>query len=227
MANGPQGVRYNRSQSGLFDGAIFEDWVKSMVIPYFQDKPGKKILIGDNLSFHLSLDLIKLCHEHQIIFVFLPANSTHLTQPLDVAFFRPMKIAWRNIVCQWKRAADGRKQSSIPKGCFPSLLPKLIDHLKENAKNNVLAGFRKTGISPFNPVVVLSRLPGSVRVFHEPEIINESVLETLKEMRGTMNIVEPKRKRKLEVEAGRSVSFDESYVKNEIANKKPKKIKPK
>lgn len=111
--------------------------------------------------------------------------------------------------------------------CFPSLLSKLIDHLKENAKNNVLAGFRKTGISPFNPVVVLSRLPGSVRVFHEPEIINESVLETLKEMRGTMNIVEPKRKRKLEVEAGRSVSFDESYVENEIANKKPKKIKPK
>ncbi|CAH2085484.1 unnamed protein product [Euphydryas editha] len=65
--NGPPGTRYNRSQSGWFDGNIFEDWVKSIVLPYFRHKQGKKVLIGDNLSSHLSLDVIKLCHEQDII----------------------------------------------------------------------------------------------------------------------------------------------------------------
>lgn len=220
---GPKGTRYNRSQSGWFDGTIFEDWIKSVIIPYFQGVPGRKILIGDNLSSHLSLDLIKLCHEENIRFVFLPANSTHITQPLDVAFFRPMKIAWRNILYQWKKA-DGRQQASVPKGCFPRLLSMLLDALKHNSKENILSGFKKAGINPLDPTQVLKRLPGYDRVSHQPETINESVLTILKEMRyGTINVAEPKRKRKIEVEPGKSVSLDESYAETEIENQEPKK----
>lgn len=60
VSHGPKGARYNRSVSGWFDGNIFEDWVQSIVILFFSDKPGKKLLIGDNLSSHLSVDMIKL-----------------------------------------------------------------------------------------------------------------------------------------------------------------------
>lgn len=225
-SKGPKGTRYNRSQSGWFDGVIFEDWVKTIVMPYFRGKPGKKVLIGDNLSSHLSVDLIKLCLEEDIHFLFLPANSTHITQPLDVAFFRPMKIAWRNIIYQWKKT-DGRKQTSIPKGCFPALLANLMDNLKENARNNILAGFKKTGINPIDPTQVLSRLPGYKDKTHQIEAINESVLDMLKDMRyGTMGINEPRRKRKIVVEPGKCTSVEESYVETEPEkNEEPKKIK--
>ncbi|CAK1581938.1 unnamed protein product [Parnassius mnemosyne] len=223
ISKGPKGTRYNRSQSGWFDGPIFEDWVKSIIIPYFQGKSGKKILIGDNLSSHLSIDLIKLCYEEDIHFIFLPANSTHITQPLDVAFFRPMKMAWRNIIFQWKKT-DGRKLATIPKGYFPTLLSKLIDTLKVNAKENILAGFRKTGINPFDPIQVLNRLPEHEDNKHRIEAVNESVLDILKEMRyGTTNVVEPKRKRKIEVEPGKCASVEESYVETEVENREPKK----
>lgn len=87
--NGPPNCKYNRTSSGWFDGNTFED---------FNSKTGKKILIEDNLSSHLSLNTIKKCQEQDVHFVFLPPNSTHLTQPLDVAFFRPMKVAWRDIL---------------------------------------------------------------------------------------------------------------------------------
>lgn len=105
--------------------------------------------MGDNLSSHLSIDLIRLCKSHDIEFVFLPANSTHLTQPLDVAFFRPMKIAWRQILQKWKKT-DGRSLSSVPKGCFPRLLKTLMDEIKINSENNIRAGFRKTGKHEIN-----------------------------------------------------------------------------
>ena len=67
--------------------------------------------------------------------VFLPRNSTDLTQPLDVAFFRPLKEAWRNILFKWKKG-DGRKEASIPKSIFPSLLKKTLrfNHTKYSAE---------------------------------------------------------------------------------------------
>lgn len=187
----------------------------------------KKCLIGDNLSSHLSLDVIKLCHEENITFVFLPANSTHLTQPLDVAFFRPMKIAWRNILLKWKKT-DGKTQASVPKECFPKLLKKLIIDLNQNAKDNILAGFRKTGIWPINENQVLGRLPEENNNENKEDAVEKSVLDILKEMRyGTMNVTESKRKRKLDVIPGRSVGTEtEEYVDTEEDNlENTKKIK--
>lgn len=208
--NGPVGARYNRTQSGWFDGSMFEDWIKEIVLPFFKNKEGKKCLIGDNLSSHLSIDVIKLCSEQNINFVFLPANSTHLTQPLDVAFFRPMKIAWRNIMLQWKKT-DGKAHSCVPKGCFPRLLKKLMEELHDNSENNIKAGFRKTGINPIEVNEILSRLPENRQnnIEMDKDALDKSVLDLLKEMRyGTMNITEPRKKKKIEVIAGRSVGTD-------------------
>uniref|UniRef100_A0A2A4JC07 Uncharacterized protein n=1 Tax=Heliothis virescens TaxID=7102 RepID=A0A2A4JC07_HELVI len=78
--------------------------------------------------------------------------------PLDVAFFRPMKVAWRQILQKWKKT-DGRSLSCVPKGCFPRMLKLLMDQININSENNIRAGFRKTGISPLNPNEVLARLP--------------------------------------------------------------------
>lgn len=59
-------------------------------------------MIGDILASHLSLEVIKLCHENNINFVFLPQNSIHLCQPLDAAIFRPINREWRRILDSWK-----------------------------------------------------------------------------------------------------------------------------
>lgn len=84
--DGPQNARYNRSKSGWFDSLSFEDWVRTVAVPYLKNKKGKKNLIGDNLSSHLSMESIRLCIEHDIHFIFLPRNSTHLTQVLNGTF---------------------------------------------------------------------------------------------------------------------------------------------
>ena len=61
----------------------------SVALLYFKTLRGKKVLIGDNLSSHLSAEIIQKCEENKIAFCFLPSHSTPLLQPLDVAFFRP------------------------------------------------------------------------------------------------------------------------------------------
>lgn len=101
--DGPKGCRYNCTKSGWFDSATFADWVRSIALPYFSNKTGDKYLIGDNLSSHLSMDLVAECKTVGVRFIFLPSNSTHLTQPLDVAFFRPLKMACRESIFTWKK----------------------------------------------------------------------------------------------------------------------------
>ena len=75
------------------------------------------MLIGDNLAAHLSPEVMKLCTEHNVRFEFLPENSTHMLQPLDVSVFRAVKAEWRNVLCQWKdeMVAEGKNYASIPK----------------------------------------------------------------------------------------------------------------
>lgn len=85
---GPRNCRYNRTAFGWFDSFCFTDWVETFAVPYLKELNGVKYLIGDNLSSHMSIKAKKLCGENKIKFIFLLSNSTHLTQPLDVAFSR-------------------------------------------------------------------------------------------------------------------------------------------
>lgn len=114
------GSRYNRTKSGWIEASCFTDWFRSTFLPHANKLQGKKVLIGDNLSSHFTDEVLELCGQNNIAFLCLPVNSTHLTQPLDVAFFRPLKTAWRSILLDWKM--QNPKQSSLKKEEFPQLL---------------------------------------------------------------------------------------------------------
>lgn len=126
---------------------MFESWFNEILLPYAKKLDGLKVLICDNLSSHLSLNVIKLCQEHEILFVLLPPNSTHLCQPLDVAFFRPLKAAWRRVLDEWKIHNKG----VIQKSAFPRLLKETFEKIGTSSKSNVISGFRKAGIVPLLP----------------------------------------------------------------------------
>jgi hypothetical protein len=96
--NGPKGSRYNTSPSGWFNGFIYSDWFHKSLLPKVQRRPGKHVLIGDNLSSHISDDVINTCKEQNIAFICLPPNSTDKLQPLDVGYFGPLKSHWRSML---------------------------------------------------------------------------------------------------------------------------------
>ena len=212
LLNGPPKARYNRTKSGWFDGKTFEDWFFKVAMPYFRNKEGPKALIGDNLQSHLSKDIVTACEENDIRFIFLPKNSTHLTQPLDVAFFAPLKRAWRDILSKWKMS-DGRHMTSLPKECFPGLLRQLISKIEEGGRGaeTLQAGFRKTGICPIRRQSVLDMLPEETASNVDSENMSDSLIAFLQHLRHrpTRSGIPIRRRQKLNVKAGESVSAND------------------
>lgn len=209
--NGPDGARYNRTKNGWFDAITFEDWFQSIFLPATRKQGGgPHVLIGDNLSSHISLNVLRLCEQNNIRFVCLPPNSTHLTQPLDVAFFAPMKKAWRNILTKWKESSEGSKYTTIPKDLLPTLLKELLSSLKENGEHNLKSGFEKCGIFPLNGEKLLERLPANQSTI-DINLVGESFLEQLEKKRSEyLGPVGPKKKKKkVQVPAGKSISVEE------------------
>ncbi|XP_063242135.1 uncharacterized protein LOC134542111 [Bacillus rossius redtenbacheri] len=182
---GPPGTRYNRSKSGWMDSTLFHDWFEFLLLPHLKKQPGKKLILGDNLSSHFNVDVLRLCEQHHISFVALPPNSTHLLQPLDVAFFRPMKVKWREILNEWKTTPYGRCCGTIPKQDFPGLLSTLMKSISERAETNLKSGFRKCGIFPLKPEEVLNRLCDSAmdKLPNYTEKLQESFMDFLKKNR--------------------------------------------
>jgi hypothetical protein len=229
--HGPKGTVYNRSKSGWFTLEIFEDWFRRIALPYFSkfDQNKKKVMIGDNLASHVSPYILEECKNNNISFILLPPNSTAITQPLDVAFFRPLKIKWRQTLDLWKT----KNRGVVPKDTFPRLLNKCIGDMgDENIAKNVISGFKGAGLIPLNRDEVLKRLPRKCDLTDIEEADNSiawvaSFEEYLEESRKKETEgVRKQPKKKLNVPAGRGVgkedvlAFVEKTKNNQRKNKK-------
>jgi hypothetical protein len=70
---GPKGCRYNRTASGWFDAATFKDWFTTVMVPWAKKLSGLKVVIGNNLSSHFSVDVLNKCfYMISSLFVCLP-----------------------------------------------------------------------------------------------------------------------------------------------------------
>ena len=94
----PPGTKFNRTRSGCFDKGTFECFFNDILLPRIKKQDSAHAMIGDNLSSHISESVVRKCEKHNIKFICLLPNSTHLTQPLDVAYFKPLKTSWRSIL---------------------------------------------------------------------------------------------------------------------------------
>lgn len=180
---GPAGTIYQVTPSGWFDMNTFEQWFFDVLIPHINAKSTPeqtKVVIGDNLASHFSPRVVEAAEENNIYMTPLPANSTHLMQPLDVSFFAPMKRKWREILDSWRK--ECRRKGSIPKEHFPRLLNRLWSHIENTSATNLQSGFRATGLSPFNPERVLAKIPGAKP--DSERVLDSSLLEFLQEARG-------------------------------------------
>ena len=125
VKGGLKGCVYNVTKSGWFDSACFQQWFVEIFMKTVAEKPGKYVLLGDNLASHFNLEVIKIAEQNDVYFAMLPPNATHLLQPLDVCVFSSMKESWRKILQEWKR--EVRTKESLNKQFFLSLLKRLVN----------------------------------------------------------------------------------------------------
>lgn len=213
LHGGPPGTRYNRSKSGWFDSICFEDWFNKIAVPYFSKLDGKKVMIGDNLSSHFSVTTLQKCKDLDISFICLPPNATHVMQPLDVAFYAPLKQYWSVILTDWKKTT-GRREKYLSKDVFPLLLCKLNEKLmgEDKGSANIISGFNKCGLVPLDPSKPKARVKSSNPLNDSTNssslLVSDVVIEMLGELRHGGEVKKPRRK-KVNVEPGKSVSADD------------------
>ena len=204
---GPNGTIYDCTSSGWFDLRTFGNWFFKffkIYLPTVKEKVGPKILIGDTLSSHFSCEVVEACEQYNIRFVSLPPNSTHLTQPLDVSFFRPAKRHWRKVLSDWRK--ETRQKGAIPKTTFPKLLNKLHKNLVENGMSqNLQKGFGACGLSPVNRQNVLKRIPVRDENTENSSFLNDAVMEMLTEANSKSTANGGKRGKKVTVASGKRI----------------------
>ena len=54
-----------------------------------------RLLILDNDESHTTAEFRDFCKEHNIILLWMPPNTSHLLQPMDVGCFGPLKAMYR------------------------------------------------------------------------------------------------------------------------------------
>ena len=226
---GPKGTIYSCSKSGWFDGYQFEKWFFELLLPRLKRKVGKKLIIGDNLSSHISMDVVQACRENDIAFVCLPANSTDKLQPLDVGVFGPMKSSWRKILTEYKE--DNPTKVGILKIHFPGLLLELLQDCEPG--RHLPAAFKKCGLFPVDEDQAIMRIPsrdmetedGNMR-----DLLDSSLLEKLEKLRGVGGKEKKKpRGKKIKIPAGKSYCAvrdeenEENIMEEEIGKQQKKK----
>ena len=111
-----------------------------------------RLLILDGHDSHSTREFITFCDEHRIILFCLPSHCTHLLQPLDVVVFQPYKHYHGEAV----DAATRTGCSQFDKTEFFTAIESI--RTQTFKPTTILSAFRKTGLWPFNPDMVLDKL---------------------------------------------------------------------
>ncbi|XP_037298032.1 uncharacterized protein LOC119190364 [Manduca sexta] len=138
-----------RSDSGWMTMETFFEYICNIFDKWLNDNGIQKpvILFMDGHTSHISFHVSKYCSENGIILIALFPNATHLLQPMDVAIFRSLKGAWKTAVQSWR--LEHIDSPILRKTHFCPLLNKVLkDTLSPEMFQN---GFRKCGLSPWNP----------------------------------------------------------------------------
>lgn len=146
------GTLYGTSDSGWMDHELFASWFQSHFLEHaVPSRP--LLLLLDGHSSHFTLDLVKAAAEQDVIVLCLPPHTTSDSQPLDTSCFGPLKTYWAQLCHEYMFANPGRV---ITKYQFSDLFSQAWS--KGMTISNITSGFRNTGIYPFNPQAILSKV---------------------------------------------------------------------
>ena len=142
------GTTYGMSNKGWVDTELFQGWLTDH---FLQFAVGARplLLLLDGHSSHYQPDLVKFAKEHDIILFCLPPHTTHESQPLDAAVFKPLKQNWQDACHDYIQSNPGKV---ITKYQFSALLRVAWE--KTMMPTIICSGFRRCGVYPFNPQAI-------------------------------------------------------------------------
>ncbi|KAK2470259.1 hypothetical protein H9L39_17876 [Fusarium oxysporum f. sp. albedinis] len=134
---------FTSSEKGWTNNHIALIWLKMVFIPStkLENPKEPRLLILDGHGSHMTKDFLFECCNNNIFVLFLPAHSSYVLQPLDVAVFGPLKRAYRKFLSDLASIAD-----SSPIGKITFLYTYDKARKEDITKLNALAGWKATGL---------------------------------------------------------------------------------
>lgn len=149
----PRDWRIHTSDNGWTTNEIGLDWIKHFDM-YTKDrtKGVYRLLVLDGHESHHSSEFEKYCQAQKIITLCMPPHSSHFLQPLDVGCFGPLKASYSKQIEKMMRM----QITHITKDDFLAAFLEAFN--TSMTVTNVQAGFRATGLVPYDPESVIDRL---------------------------------------------------------------------
>ena len=141
------------SKNGYTDSILTYKWLTKVFDPQTRNRAqgGSRVLISDGLMSHESVDLMTFCFKNNIILMRLPSHTSHVTQPLDVSCFGPLKAYYRNEVEKLFRGGS----MGVTKRNFVWLYHNARQ--KAFTISNIESAWQNSGLYPFNAALVIDK----------------------------------------------------------------------
>lgn len=142
----PDSWAIGRSDNGWMTGETFFEYFANVFYPWLvQTKTEFPVIVFcDGHSSHLTMALSEFCRKNAIDLIALYPNATQILQPMDVAVFHPLKVAWRKAVYAFRISNTGLP---LKRDNFCPILNEALKNITPDILKN---GFRRCGLCPFD-----------------------------------------------------------------------------
>ena len=137
----PGNWTFEATKSGFISTDHFVKWMKESFIPSI-DNRRPVCLILDNHKSHLSTEVIECAQANGISLLYLPSNTSHILQPLDVGYFHVLKYNMHNL-CSLLGYAGA---TCLPRHEFCKVFEQAVNKI---STSNVISAFSEVGFLPF------------------------------------------------------------------------------
>ena len=151
----PSNWHFAVSKNGWTSNDLGLHWLIKVFEPQTREIAGNqyRLLIADGHGSHIRADFIAYYMENDIDLLIMPLYYSHLLQPLDVGVFSAFK-------CAYAGETDAVSQHSSQQIPHAEWMQMFIRARKKAVTlDNILSGWRGSGLIPSNPQKILDRLP--------------------------------------------------------------------
>ena len=143
----PEKYHVGHTPNGWISSDAFFTWLSTLFIREVQNAGVEFpiLIFMDEHSSHINIAVAEFCRNNNIILYCLPPHSSHIMQPLDISVYGPLKHCWNKALTAFKE----KYNDTMNKSNFFVVFDEAWQACK-NKPENVIAGFRKAGLIPFN-----------------------------------------------------------------------------
>lgn len=145
LSGAPNGSIGFAAKNGWMTQEIFLEVMKHVQKKTCASTENPILIILDNHESHISINLINFARENGIVMLTFPPHTSHRLQPLDVSVFSPFKNRCKAEFNSWVSKNPGKTISIYNVAGLSALA-----YDNSFTRQNILAGFKKSGIVPYD-----------------------------------------------------------------------------